>query len=208
MNISQINNTNFSSDELDYTKKVKTATEQEYDTSTPEISLDSADDDSEVVLSKAGSNFSGTATRDSILAEFGSMQAFDDMLDLCCCAGMAAADMSIDDETSGYVGYKAHVQVSQAQDNTLIKPGVTNLEADPNTTVEDIMSFTTPERIKNMYKENGSNYFEYLELLYKYGLLGDKLKSTTDEDKKQEIKAALNCILESMRDFRFREGML
>ena len=203
MNISQINNTNFSSDELNYTKKVKTATEQEYDTNASEIAIDSADEDSEVVLSKAGSNFDGTATRESILAEFGSMKAYDDVLDLICCAGMAAMDLSVDDDVSGIDFYKAHIEIEQAQDNTRIKPGVTNLEADPNTTVEDIMSFTTPERVKNMYKEQGSNYFEYLELLYKYELLGKKLKSTSNEDEKQEIKDALNCILKSMRDFRY-----
>lgn len=205
MNISQLNNTNFSSDELNYTKKVKTATEQEYDASTPEISLDSADEDSEVVLSKAGSNFAGTSTRESVLAEFGTMKAFDDMLDLVCCAGMAACDLSIDSDVSGIDTYKGYIEVTQAQDNTKIRPGVTNLEADPNSTVADIMSFTSPEWVKTMYRERGSNYFEYLELLYKYELLGDKLKSTTDEDEKQEIKDALNCILKSMRDFRFGE---
>ncbi|MCR4881012.1 MAG: hypothetical protein K6A44_03565 [bacterium] len=203
MNISQINNTNFSSDELNYTKKAQTATEQEYDTSTPEISIDSADEDGEVVLSKAGSNFDGTSSRASILAEFGDMKTFDNMLDLVCCAGMAAIDLSVDVESSGYKAYKAHIEVSQMQDNTAINPGVTNLEADENSTVADIMSFTSPERVKNMYREAGSNYIDYLELLYKYELLGNKLKSTTGEVEKQKIKDALNCILISMRDFRF-----
>ena len=133
------------------------------------------------------------------------MKAFDDMLDLVCCAGMAACDLSIDSDVSGIDTYKAYIGIAQTQDNTSIRPGVTNLEADPNTTVADIMSFTSPERVKNMYREAGSNYIDYLELLYKYELLGEKLKSTTDEDKKQEIKDALNCILESMRDFRFGE---
>ena len=203
MNISQINNTNFSADELDYTKKVKTATEQEYDTNTHEISIDSADEDSEVVLSKAGNGFDGTSTRASVLAEFGNMKAFDDMLDLVCCAGMAATDLSIDQESSGYKAYKAHIEVDQAQSNTRIQAGLTNLEADTNSTVADIMSFTSPERLKNLYRDAGSNYINYLELLYKYELLSNKLKSTTDEDEKKEIKDALNCVLKSMKDVYF-----
>ena len=203
MNIPQINNTNFLSDELNYSKKVKTAAEQEYDTNTPEIMIDSTDEDSEVVLSKAGSNLGGTATRASILAEFGDMKTFDDMLDLVCCAGMAATDLSIDRHESGIDTYKAYIEITQTQDNTIIKPGVTNLEADPSSTVADIMSFTSPEWVKNMYREQGSNYFEYLELLYKYELLSHKLESTTNEDEKREIKDALNCILISMRDVHF-----
>ena len=137
MNISQINNTNFSSDELNYTKKVKTTTEQEYDTSIPEISIDSADEDGEVLVSKTGSSFAGTATSASILEEFGNMKAFDDMLDLVCCAGMAATDLSIDRGVSGIDTYKAYIEITQTQDNTRIRPGVTNLEADQNSTVAD-----------------------------------------------------------------------